>query len=312
MAGLDQEREVVLEEIAMYEDDPDDIVHDHLARAVYPDDPLGRPVIGTAAVIESMTLETLRRHHQTFYIPENMAVVACGRIEHAALVAAAEGELGSLQPAPRPPRAAAGAPAAGTFTFSEKKTEQYHLCLGAPGVSSRDPRRFAAALLDQMLGLGYSSRLFQEIRERRGMAYSVYSFANQFVDAGFVGAFMGTREENVAACLDIYSREIGALAAGAFRDGELDRARQALCGRVSLGMESPGARMDRLGRCLVLDLELVDEDAVVEHIKAVTEDEVRSLAEALYAPGRISLASIGPRRSVVEHAAAAAGLGGLG
>ena len=141
--------------------------------------------------------------------------------------------------------------------FQRKDTEQYHVCLGAPGISRSDRRRFAASLLDSILGGSASSRLFQEIREKRGMAYAVYSFASQYTDTGLVGFYVGTREENLSACVEIAVEQVGEIGAGKLRKGELDRAKESLKGRIMLSMESTSNRMSRLGKSLIADTELL-------------------------------------------------------
>ncbi|HEY1514254.1 MAG TPA: pitrilysin family protein, partial [Gaiellaceae bacterium] len=196
-ADLDSEREVVLEEIAMYEDAPQDLVHDLIAEAVFGDHPLGRPVIGTADVISSIPRDAIAGYHDSMYVPANIVVAAAGNIEHERVVELVERALErrsenvasrlNVRPPlvqPPPPR----------LRFQQKDTEQYHVCLGAPGISRSDRRRFAASLLDAILGGSASSRLFQEIREKRGMAYSVYSFVSQYTDTGQIGVYLGTRE----------------------------------------------------------------------------------------------------------------------
>src|SRR5207248_10432690 len=135
--------------------------------------------------------------------------------------------------------------------FQRKDTEQYHVCLGAPGIARSDRRRFASSLLDAILGGSASSRLFQEIREKRGMAYSVYSFASQYTDTGLVGVYLGTREENLAPCLEITGEQLGDIAAGNVRPAELARAKENLKGRIMLSMESTSNRMSRLGKSLI-------------------------------------------------------------
>src|SRR6478672_1558397 len=189
-AELDSEREVVLEEIAMYDDAPQELVHDLIAEAVFGDHPLGRPVIGTAEVIASIPRDAIAHYHDAMYVPGNIVVAAAGNIEHDRLVELVTRGLerravatGS-HPNVRPPLVATPAP---RLRFQQKDTEQYHVCLAAPGISRSDRRRFAASLLDAILGGSASSRLFQEIREKRGMAYAVYSFVSQYTDTGQIG-----------------------------------------------------------------------------------------------------------------------------
>jgi predicted Zn-dependent peptidase len=304
-ADVDSEREVVLEEIAMVEDNPQDLVHDVIAEAVFGRHPLGRPVIGRAEVISSVSPRALANFHRAAYAGENVVVAAAGNIEHARLLellearraGAAEPHTHSRKALQRLPRAA--------LRFQRKDTEQYHVCLGAPGVSRRDPRRFAASLLDAIVGGSASSRLFQEIREKRGMAYSVYSFASQYSDAGQIGVYVGTREENLAACLEIAGRELADVAGGNVRADELDRAKENLKGRLLLSMESTSNRMSRLGKALVTETELLSVDELVERIDAVSAGDVAELAAELLAPERLSAAAIGPSQekflAAVEH-----------
>ncbi|MDQ3067519.1 MAG: insulinase family protein, partial [Actinomycetota bacterium] len=180
------------------------------------------------------------------------------------------------------------------YRFQRKSTEQYHVCLGAPGISRRDERRFAASLLDSILGGSASSRLFQEIREKRGMAYSVYSFASQYSDAGQIGLYVGTREENLVECLEIVARELGDVSAGNVRAGELERAKENLKGRMLLAMESTSNRMSRLGKSLITDTELLPLEEIVARVDAVTADDIGAVAADLLRLDRLSAAGIGP------------------
>jgi predicted Zn-dependent peptidase len=178
--------------------------------------------------------------------------------------------------------------------FQRKDTEQYHVCLGAPGISRSDPRRFTASLLDSILGGSASSRLFQEIREKRGMAYSVYSFASQYTDTGMIGVYVGTREENLDACVEICVEQIADIAAGNLRDGEVERAQESLKGRIMLSMESTSNRMSRLGKSLISETELLTFDRIIAEIDAVDRDALAELARVLLAPDRFSAAGVGP------------------
>ncbi len=296
-ADLDAEREVVLEEIAMYEDAPQELVHDLIAEAIFGDHPLGRPVIGTAQVIASITPEAVARYHQELYTPANIVVAAAGNLEHERVVELVERALErrrgraasriNLRPPlmqPPPPR----------LRFQRKDTEQYHVCLGAPGISRSDRRRFAVSLLDAILGGSASSRLFQEIREKRGMAYSVYSFVSQYTDTGQVGVYLGTRAENLGEALGITAEQIADLAAGNLSDAELERAKENLKGRILLSMESTSTRMNRLGKALITDSELLSLDRILAEVDAVERESVCELAAALLVPERLSAACIGP------------------
>jgi predicted Zn-dependent peptidase len=295
-AELDQEREVVLEEIAMYEDAPQEYVHDLFSEAVFGDHALGRPVIGTADVISSVSRRAVAGYHRTMYTGGNIVIAAAGNLTHDRFVSLLQRfEPRSNEPARSGPpvrRPLVHAPPP-SLRFQRKETEQYHLCLGAPGISRSDPRRFASSLLDSILGGSASSRLFQEIREKRGMAYSVYSFASQYTDTGLVGLYVGTREENLAECVEICSEQIAELAAGRLRAGELERSKESLKGRIMLSMESTSNRMSRLGKSVISETELLTFEQIIKDIDAVDEDGIAELAAVLLAPERLSAAGVG-------------------
>ena len=221
---------------------------------------------------------------------------AAGAVDHHDLVRLVErgitrrGQRADDRARSRAPLARATRP---TVRFQRKETEQYHLCLGAPGVSRSDHRRFAALVLDAILGGSASSRLFQEIREKRGMAYSVYSYLSQYSDTGQIGLYIGTREENLAEAVTIALAQIEEIAAGGVTDRELRRAKESLKGRIVLSMESTSARMNRLGMSLVTGTEILTLDRVVAEIEAVAREVVSELAAVLLAPGRLSAAGIG-------------------
>jgi predicted Zn-dependent peptidase len=296
-SDLDAEREVVLEEIAMYDDAPQELVHDLIADAVFADHPLGRPVIGTAEVISSIPRESIARYHDEMYVPGNIVVAAAGNVHHDRIVELVERALDRRRTTNterrnvRPPLVQAPPP---RLRFQRKDTEQYHVCLAAPGISRSDRRRFAASLLDAILGGSASSRLFQEIREKRGMAYAVYSFISQYTDTGQIGIYLGTREDNLGEALAIAAEQIAEVSAGNFPEAELERAKENLKGRLLLSMESTSTRMNRLGKSLITDSELLSLDRIVAEIDAVEPSSVAELAAALLAPSRLSAAAIGP------------------
>jgi predicted Zn-dependent peptidase len=299
-ADLDSEREVVLEEIAMYEDAPQDLVHDLIAEAVFGDHPLGRPVIGRADVISSIPRETIASYHASMYVPANIVVAAAGNIEHERIVELVERALERRNESvasrlnARPPLVQEPPP---RLRFQQKETEQYHVCLGAPGIARSDRRRFAASLLDAILGGSASSRLFQEIREKRGMAYSVYSFVSQYTDTGQIGVYLGTREDNLADALAITAEQIADIAGGNLPERELERAKENLKGRILLSMESTSTRMNRLGKALITDSELLSLDRIVAEIDAVDAASVSALAATLLTSERLSAACIGPNEA---------------
>jgi predicted Zn-dependent peptidase len=296
-ADLDSEREVVLEEIAMVEDTPQDLVHDLLSEAVFDDHPLGRPVIGRADVISSISRRAIGSYHKNAYVSGNVVLAAAGNLDHDGLLGLLErGARQRVEPPAarvrvRTPLVKEPPP---SLRFQRKDTEQYHVCIGAPGISRSDRRRFAASLLDAILGGSASSRLFQEIREKRGLAYAVYSFGSQYTDTGLVGLYIGTREENLATCLEIAAEQIAEVAAGQLRNRELERAKENLKGRIALSMEATSNRMSRLGKALITDTELLSLDRIIAEIDAVEATALSELAGVLLEPSRLSAAGIGP------------------
>jgi predicted Zn-dependent peptidase len=302
-ADVDSEREVVLEEIAMVEDTPNDLVHDIAADAVFGSHPLGRPVIGHADVISSVSRRALASYHRRAYQADKIVLAAAGNIRHDELVAMLRERRNGAEPGPglaaRKPVRVNGKP--GT-RFLRKDTEQYHVVLSGPGVSRADDRRYAASLLDAIVGGSASSRLFQEIREKRGMAYSVYSYSSQYSDSGQIGVYVGTREDNVSECLEIAVSELSDIAAGNVHADELARAKENLKGRILLSLESTSARMTRLGKSTITSTPLLTPEQVVKRLEAVRADEIAELAGALLTPERLSVAGIGPDESRFVHA----------
>jgi predicted Zn-dependent peptidase len=296
-AELDAEREVVLEEIAMVEDTPQELVHDLLSEAVFGDHPLGRPIVGRADVISSVTRRTLSAYHKSAYVAGNIVLAAAGNLGHDDVVGLLErASRQRVEPPARQTRVRAPlvkAPPPG-LRFQRKDTEQYHVCVGALGISRSDRRRFAASLLDAILGGSASSRLFQEIREKRGMAYSVYTFTSQYTDTGQIGFYVGTRQENLATCLEIAAEQIADVAAGNVREGEIERAKENLKGRIVLSMESTATRMSRLGKSLITDTELLSLDRLIAEIDAVEPEAIAGLAAVLLGAEGLSAAGIGP------------------
>jgi predicted Zn-dependent peptidase len=304
LSDLDSEREVVLEEIAMIEDTPQELIHDLFTQAVFGRHPLGRPVLGSAEVIANVSRRSTAAYHRARYTAGNVVVAAAGHLEHDQFVALVEMTEAKVRPPGRRPAARMPwvAPPPPTFRFRRKDTEQYHLCLGGPGISRSDKRRFAASILDGILGGSASSRLFQEIREKRGLAYTVYTFSSQYADTGQIGVYVGTREENLRPCLEIVAEQIDAVAGGDIGADELARAKENLKGRIMLSMELTSNRMSRLGKSLITDSELLDLDRIVTEIEAVDGEAVSDLAGALLAPERISVVAVGPKEGRVLRA----------
>jgi predicted Zn-dependent peptidase len=292
---VDSEREVVLEEIAMYEDEPQDRVHDVLARAVHGDHPLGRRVLGDAAVIGSIPVPEIARYHDARYTRSNIVVAAAGHVDHDRIVELAQVHLGA--PAGEPNLIQDDGDANGAsprFLFQPKETEQYHICFGGPGIDRGDERRFALAVLDAIFGGSTSSRLFREVREKRGLAYAVGSYTEQYADTGMVAMYLGTRGDNVGEACEIIGRELGSLRDKGITAAELERAKEHVKGRMVLSLESTAARMTRIARSMLFDVPLLSLDQMLERVEQVTADDVDALAADFYAPERLSAACIGP------------------
>ncbi|MFL5893866.1 MAG: M16 family metallopeptidase [Thermoleophilaceae bacterium] len=302
---IDSERQVVIEEIAMYEDEPSDKVHDVLAQAVFGDHPLGRPVIGRAEVVANVPVPDIAAYHDERYALGNLVLAAAGNVEHDRLVALAEASVsnglqglgvGSRELEPAPPVASP------RMCFFSKQTEQFHVTLGAPGIPRADERRFALRVLDTILGGSTSSRLFQEVREKRGLAYAVYSYSSQYIDSGQIGLYVGTRPDNVAQALEVIGDELRRLREEGVSDEELERAKENVKGRTVLSMESMLARMNRLGSSLLTDIPLLTLDEVIARTDAVSSDDIAALVDELYDPARLSAAAVGGDEDVFRRA----------
>jgi predicted Zn-dependent peptidase len=301
---LENEREVVLEEIAMYEDDPQDKVFDVLGEAVFGTHPLGRAIIGRAPVIRSVQPAALSTFHSARYVPGNVVIAAAGSVDHDRLCTLAEGVLADRTGASTPVEPPPPPPTPVVTRFALKPTEQVHVCLGGRGVPRHDDRRYALRVLDTVLGATSSSRLFQEVRERRGLAYAVYSFSSHYAAAGQVGLYLGTRADNLAESLRVVGAELERFAAEGAGEEELERAKDNVKGRIVLSLESTSSRMNRLGSSVLAELPLLTVDEVLEKVDAVSIEDVRALAAELFAPGALSAAGIGPDEDAFRAALA--------
>jgi predicted Zn-dependent peptidase len=300
-ADLESEREVVLEEIAMYEDEPQDKVHDVLSAAIFGDHPLGRPIIGRAEVVSSVPVPEIASWHDGRYVPGNMVLAAAGNLDHDRIVELAESAVGGSEAAPAPVLEPPGRDGQ-VLRFHQKETEQYHLCLGGPGIPRGDDRRFALRVLDTILGGSTSSRLFQEVREKRGLAYSVYSYASHYADTGQVALYVGTRPDNVGEAVDVIGSELRRLHDDGVTEEELERARDNVKGRTVLSMESTLTRMNRVGSSVLMGVPLLTVDEVLAAFDAVTLEDVNTLAQELWQPERMSAAGVGGDEAAFRRA----------
>ncbi|MFH8408051.1 M16 family metallopeptidase [Streptomyces sp. NPDC018019] len=297
---VEAERGVILEEIAMTEDDPGDCVHDLFAHTMLGDTPLGRPVLGSVDTVNALSPERIRRFYKKHYDPTRLVVAAAGNVDHAKVVrmvrAAFEkaGALDRTDATPTAPREGSRTiRTAGRVELLNRKAEQAHVILGVPGLARTDDRRWAMGVLNTALGGGMSSRLFQEVREKRGLAYSVYSYTSGYADCGLFGVYAGCRPSQVDDVLKICRDQLDQVASEGLTDDEIRRAIGQLRGSTVLGLEDTGALMNRIGKSELCWGAQMSVDDMLARIAAVTPDEVRELARDVLGQ-RPSLSVIGP------------------
>ncbi|NYD42351.1 pitrilysin family protein [Nocardioides panaciterrulae] len=296
---VEAERDVILDEIAMHDDDPDDVVHNLFAAQAWGDTPLGRPIAGTEESIASLTRDQIARFHQRHYRPATVVVAAAGNIDHTALVRQVKKSFGrggwlDREEAPVPPRHATRTRRVAPGVVQARRPfEQVNVVLGVEGLTRHDERRFALGVLNTALGGGTSSRLFQEVREHRGLAYSVFSFASHHADSGLVGVSVGCLPSKLDDVLAVVRAELAKVAADGISAEELARGKGMLRGGLVLGLEDSGSRMSRIGKAELVHDELLSIDEVMRRIDGVTLEEVRGLAAELFTRAEV-LAVVGP------------------
>jgi predicted Zn-dependent peptidase len=290
---VETERTVILEEIRMRDDTPDDLVHDVFYETLWPDHPLGRAVLGTYESIEEISRDGIAGYFDDYYKPENLVVAAAGHVDHDDLCARVESafagtgggrELVHTAPPPFEP----------SVKVVPRDSEQAHVVLGTVGLSRSDADRYALGVLTHILGGGMSSRLFQEVREKRGLAYSVYAYRSPYRDTGTFAVYAGTSPSTVKEVLDLVEAELDKVAADGVSEGELERAKGHVRGSMALSLEDSGSRMTRLGRNELVEGELLTVDEIVGRVEAVTLDDVARVAKRLFADQRYVLTVVGP------------------
>ena len=289
---VDAERQVILEEVLMHLDEPSDVVQERFAEAMFPGHPLGREVLGLPEVITAVTVPAIRAFFDEHYRPGNIVVAAAGRVEHARLAAALEERFVGA-PVGCPPQRQAPSDAVVRLDVTTRDTEQAHLVLGVRGPARRSSDRFALSLLNHTLGGGLSSRLFQKIREERGLCYSVVSDRVAYADAGALAVSVGTAPERVPEVLELVIAELDDLASRGVREDELALAKSSLRAETLLGVEDSGSRMSRIGASLLLHDEVLTLDELSQRYAAVTTAEVAETAARVLAGERV-LAVVGP------------------
>ncbi|MFY9780906.1 MAG: pitrilysin family protein [Candidatus Baltobacteraceae bacterium] len=292
-AELAKEQKVVLEEIRMYDDSPDEMIHDLFVSTMWNGSNLGDPTIGFSHTVSSLTRDDLRAHLRARYAPNTVVFAAAGHVEHDAIVRLVEDAFAVFSgvaelPVPERPRLTPG------LLVKRKETEQAYVVIGTRGLSVRDERRYALSVLDTVLGGGMSSRLFQEVREKRGLAYSVYSFQQCYRDAGLFGISAGTSPASVQECVDVVFGELAKLAERGASDAEIALAKEHLKGSMTLALESSSSRMIRLGRSEFNLGRQFSIEEIEARVDAVTRDDVLRLAAELFAPQNLGLCVLGP------------------
>jgi predicted Zn-dependent peptidase len=298
---VEAERQVVLSEIDIHLDTPDDLVHSEFSELVLGGHPLALETLGSVDSITAMRRETIHGYYLDRYRPENLTVAAAGNVDHDRVVALADQLLGDLgRPGgARPPRQAPDRFAAGAVAVRPRPTEQAHVVLGVPGIAHRDDDRWALRVLNTLLGGGMSSRLFQEIREVRGLAYSTYSYSSSYTDGGLFGAYVGTAPGKLDEAIDVLRAQLDQVADDVSAE-ETERAKGTLTGGTVLSLEDTGSRMSRLGKQVATGTEIVTVDEALRRIAAVDLDDVRRVARRILSQPR-DLAVVGPFAADEAH-----------
>jgi predicted Zn-dependent peptidase len=296
---FEAERQVILEEINIHEDTPDDLVHDLFTETLWPGHPLGRPILGTKERILAASRGQVRRFYRRHYVPGNLVVVATGSIDHEALLgllgsSMETGPVRSEGPSAWNRREAGHPPGpSGRSLVKRRKTEQAHICLGTNGLSRHDPDRFAFGVVNAALGGGMSSRLFQEVREKRGLAYSVYSYHTMYAEAGVFSAYAGTTPTRAQEVIDLLRGELQDVATNGLSEEEFERAKGHMRGALVLSQEDPGGRMSRLGKSEISHGEILTLNQTLKRIGAVTLEDAKRAAERVLSQP-MSLTVLGP------------------
>lgn len=290
--AITPEREVVLEEISRHDDTPDDAIHELFAATLLPDHPLGLPVLGQRETVGSFDHAASADFHRRHYVTGNVVIAAAGNVRHQQVVDLVDRFL-TLPRGPRTPRGEREPEVASALRVIRKETEQAHICWGVRGLRADSDERFAMSILDSVLGGGMSSRLFQEIREKMGLAYAVFSYHSLYLDTGQFTVYVGTRPTNAEQAITLIKREVDKVRRDGITPEELDRSKESIKGQLVLGLESTRSRMSRLGKSAVTNGELLSTDELVARVDAVTSDDIHRLAEKLFSGPEV-LAMIAP------------------
>jgi predicted Zn-dependent peptidase len=295
LADLEREREVIVEEIKMYEDRPEQLADEYLSSLIFHEDPLGRPIIGSAETVRGVDHDTLKDFHSHTYTAPNIFVVAAGKLDPDDVERKVEEKLSGL-PGGKPfVREARPTPPESRFFFRFKETEQYHVSMGSLGIPAKSEDRYAMAALNNVLGGGMSSRLFQEVREKRGLAYAVYSYHQGYSDAGAIKTYVGSTTGNVEEAVRVIVEQLRKVMDEEVEEEELVRTKQQLKSSTLLALESTSARMNRVGRSVITGAELLTPEEISARIEAVTPQDIARLAKEHLSTDHLYLSAVGPK-----------------
>jgi predicted Zn-dependent peptidase len=293
---LGREQNVVIEEIKRYNDTPDDIVHDLFAQTLWKTHPLGRPVIGTSKTVAALDRQDLVDYLSTHYTPDRIVVSASGNVKHADIVALAEKSLGDMCGSTYRRRPIRPPVASGQDKRTRKRTEQVHFCYGSPAFSQHDDDRYALTILDTVLGGNMSSRLFQEIREKRGLAYSIGSYSVSYDEGGIFTVYGGTSPDTFDQVLDLTRVELEKVKREGLTEDEVAKAKTQIRGALVLGLENMSSRMMRMGKSLLYFDRVIPLDEIIHKINGVTHDDLGRISNTLFDESQLTLAAVGPFR----------------
>ena len=290
---IEKEKNVVIEEIKMYEDSPDELIHDIFSEHVWNEHPLGKPILGTEESIKSLSRDKIMLFLSEHYAPDNVVIAVAGKIKHEDVVAKLSDQFGTFQRGGR--RVLEGTPTGQTVErYQKKDTEQMHILLGVPGLGQDDDDIYAMHIFNNILGGGLSSRLFQEIREQRGLAYSVYSYHSTYVDTGLFAIYAGTSPKNTKEVIECILQELKEIRQQGITAGELARTKAQIKGGLYLGLEAVSSQMSRLGKTELTYNRVLSPEEVIGKLEKVTLEDVSRLIGRLWQREKISIMTLGP------------------
>ncbi|MCR6545903.1 M16 family metallopeptidase [Dehalobacterium formicoaceticum] len=295
LEDLEKERNVILEEIKMYEDTPDELVHDVYTKTVWQEDPLGQSIIGTVNSVEEISREQLVSYYQNHYVPQNVVIAVAGNIKRDLVLKGAETLFSKLK-GNKVPKIITIPQSFNENAFVYKEIEQMHLCLGFPGIPSLDDDIYALTVLNNVLGGGLSSRLFQKVREERGLSYSIYSFHSGFSNSGLFGIYAGTSAQNAPEVVEIILEQIDDIKNRGITKEELANTKEHIKGTMLLSLENVGNRMNRLGKSEICYDRIITPEEVVNSVLQVTNEDVAQIAHKLFVKEKLVIAAVGAEK----------------